>query len=70
VAEATHVELGDISRDSSVVPSGGLALMCGHGERAASAASLLERVGRTDVVVMIGGPGDWARGGRHLTASE
>jgi rhodanese-related sulfurtransferase len=34
--------------------------MCGHGERAASGASMLERAGRIDVAVLPGGPGDWA----------
>ncbi|MGH3428731.1 MAG: rhodanese-like domain-containing protein [Mycobacteriales bacterium] len=34
--------------------------MCGHGERAMTAASLLERAGRTDVAVLEGGPEDWA----------
>jgi rhodanese-related sulfurtransferase len=33
--------------------------MCGHGERAATAASLLERAGRHDVAVVAGGPDDW-----------
>jgi rhodanese-related sulfurtransferase len=35
-------------------------VMCGHGERAATAASMLERAGRRDVVVVVGGPDDWA----------
>jgi hydroxyacylglutathione hydrolase len=34
--------------------------MCGHGERAMSAASLLARAGRSDVTVLEGGPDDWA----------
>jgi rhodanese-related sulfurtransferase len=34
--------------------------MCGHGERAASAASVLERAGRNDVSVLAAGPSDWA----------
>jgi rhodanese-related sulfurtransferase len=34
--------------------------MCGHGERAATAASLLERAGHTAVAVLTGGPRDWA----------
>jgi rhodanese-related sulfurtransferase len=41
--------------------------MCGHGERAAGAAGLLERAGRRDVAVLVGGPDDWARvSGRAL----
>ena len=35
--------------------------MCGHGERAMSAASLLLRTGRRDLVVLAGGPDDLAR---------
>jgi rhodanese-related sulfurtransferase len=34
--------------------------MCGHGERAATAASILERAGHPGVAVAIGGPEDWA----------
>ena len=41
--------------------------MCGHGERAIGAASLLERAGRRDLTVLDGGPGAWARAtGRFL----
>jgi hypothetical protein len=34
--------------------------MCGHGERAATGASLLERAGRTDLSILVGGPEDRA----------
>jgi hydroxyacylglutathione hydrolase len=34
--------------------------MCGHGERAAGAASLLERAGHHHLAVLVGGPDDWA----------
>jgi rhodanese-related sulfurtransferase len=41
--------------------------MCGHGERAATAASVLEAAGHADVAVLDGGPGDWAAAhGRDL----
>jgi rhodanese-related sulfurtransferase len=44
--------------------------MCGHGERAATGASLLERAGY-DITVVKGGPDDWAaHGGRHLAAAS
>ncbi|HUY51234.1 MAG TPA: rhodanese-like domain-containing protein [Streptosporangiaceae bacterium] len=33
--------------------------MCGHGERAATAASVLERAGHAGVAVLAGGPPDW-----------
>ena len=42
------------------LPGRRLTLMCGHGERAMTAASLLARQGRTDTAVAIGGPDDWA----------
>jgi rhodanese-related sulfurtransferase len=32
---------------------------CGHGERAMTAASLLERTGHTDLTVLAGGPDDY-----------
>ena len=56
---ALHVELGEIDR--GVVPSGRVSVMCGHGERAMSAASVLTRAGHTDVTVLTGGPDDWSR---------
>jgi len=56
---AVHVELGDIADHGRGLPTGELAVMCGHGERAATAASLLEKAGRRDIAVVIGGPDDW-----------
>jgi hydroxyacylglutathione hydrolase len=35
-------------------------VMCGHGERATTGASLLERAGHRDVSVLVGGPDEWA----------
>lgn len=58
VAGAAHVELGELGARSGDVPTGALAVMCGHGERAMTAASLLQRSGRTDVVAVAGGPDD------------
>jgi rhodanese-related sulfurtransferase len=41
--------------------------MCGRGERAATAASVLERAGRRDLSILAGGPADWAAAtGRRL----
>jgi rhodanese-related sulfurtransferase len=37
-------------------------VICGHGERAMTAASLLERGGRGEVTVLAGGVDDWAAG--------
>jgi rhodanese-related sulfurtransferase len=67
---AVHVELGDIARRTDALPTGRLAVMCAHGERAATAASLLEQAGRGDVSVVIGGPDDWAAGGGELAAGS
>lgn len=69
VPDAIHVELGDIAGRAADLPAGPLALMCGHGERAATAASLLERAGRTDLAVVVGGPSDWTASGRRLATS-
>ncbi|MFA9432608.1 rhodanese-like domain-containing protein [Egicoccus sp. AB-alg2] len=55
---AAHVELGRLTETLADVPGGPVLLHCGHGERAMSAASLLERAGRRDVAVLAGGPSD------------
>jgi rhodanese-related sulfurtransferase len=70
IPNSLHVELGDIARRATSIPTGPLAVMCAHGERAASAASLLERAGRSDVAVVIGGPDGWAAGGAKLAAGS
>lgn len=57
-------------RDTSALPHGPVAVMCAHGERAATAASLLEQAGREDVAVVVGGPEDWAARGRRLASEE
>jgi hydroxyacylglutathione hydrolase len=65
VPGAVNVELGDVP--GTEVPAGRIVVMCGHGERAMTGASLLERAGRDDVVVLRGGPDDWtAATGRAL----
>ncbi|MDQ3664106.1 MAG: MBL fold metallo-hydrolase [Actinomycetota bacterium] len=58
VAGAAHVELGDLGTQTDDLPAGPLAVMCGHGERAMTAASVLERAGRTDLVAVAGKPED------------
>jgi hydroxyacylglutathione hydrolase len=57
---ALHVELGTLM-EAGDLPAGPLALMCGHGERAMTAASLLDRAGRRDLTVLLGGPAEWSR---------
>jgi hydroxyacylglutathione hydrolase len=64
---AHHVELGRL-RFANGEMAGVDAVMCGHGERAATAASLLEQAGQPAVAVVVGGPDDWAaHSGRALT---
>jgi hydroxyacylglutathione hydrolase len=60
VPDAIHVELGDAAERAAALPPGPLTVMCGHGERAMSAASILAARGRTDACVLVGGPGDVA----------
>jgi hydroxyacylglutathione hydrolase len=60
VPGARHAELGALAEKLSELPAGPVAVMCGHGERAMGAASLLARAGRTDISVLDGGPEDWA----------
>jgi glyoxylase-like metal-dependent hydrolase (beta-lactamase superfamily II)/rhodanese-related sulfurtransferase len=69
VPSAHNVELGDLSGPPAGVPPRPTVVMCGHGERAMTAASLLARTGRTDISVLAGGPEDWAEAtGRSLQA--
>lgn len=59
VPGAAHRELGSLAGTPSLVDEP-VTVMCGHGERAMSAASVLERAGRDEVSVLLGGPADWA----------
>jgi rhodanese-related sulfurtransferase len=61
---ARHVELGALT-GADELPGGPLAVMCGHGERAMTGASLLQRAGHRDLTVLVGGPGDWSRATRR-----
>ncbi|QIK75715.1 MBL fold metallo-hydrolase [Nocardioides piscis] len=56
---AEHLELGALIDHARDVPNEPLVVMCGHGERAMSAASMLARAGRRDITVLEGGPDDW-----------
>jgi hydroxyacylglutathione hydrolase len=67
---ALAVELGALAGDRLPVelPEGPVTVMCGHGERAMTAASLLARAGHHDLQVAHGGPQDWQRAtGQALT---
>ncbi len=63
---ALRAELGTLSEPSGTVPAGAV-VMCGHGEGAATAASMLARRGGSGLAVLAGGPADWAKAtGRTL----
>ncbi|MHB1886107.1 MAG: MBL fold metallo-hydrolase [Acidimicrobiales bacterium] len=61
---ALHVELGSLA--DAQLDRAPRTLMCGHGERAMTAASILEARGRVEPTVVVGGPTDWADSGRRL----
>jgi glyoxylase-like metal-dependent hydrolase (beta-lactamase superfamily II)/rhodanese-related sulfurtransferase len=63
---AVHVELGELPRRVDTAPDP-VTVMCSHGERAMTAATVLERAGRRDLAVLVGGADDWAEAtGRPL----
>jgi glyoxylase-like metal-dependent hydrolase (beta-lactamase superfamily II) len=68
IPAARHVELGDLLRGARELPAVPTVVMCGHGERATTAASLLERAGHRDIAVLVGGPDDWATATGHALA--
>jgi len=57
---ARNIELGTLTSRAARVAGRPVVTMCGHGERAATAASVLERAGHTGVAVLPGGPPEWA----------
>jgi glyoxylase-like metal-dependent hydrolase (beta-lactamase superfamily II)/rhodanese-related sulfurtransferase len=66
---AVHLELGDLATQTDAVPDTPVTVMCGHGERAMTAASLLHRAGHRDLSVLVGGADDWATAtGQQLRA--
>src|SRR6266705_3715436 len=60
---AHHAELGTLTGPAAGLADGPVAVMCGHGERAMTGASLLAAGpgGAAAVSVLRGGPGDWAK---------
>jgi len=65
---AINGELGSLT--TAPVPAGPITVMCGHGERAMTAASILTDLGHRDVAVLDGGPDTWsAATGQHLEQS-
>ncbi|MFJ3307634.1 rhodanese-like domain-containing protein [Streptomyces sp. NPDC086549] len=66
VPGALGIELGTLAAQAVDAPARPV-VACGHGERAMTAASLLERAGHTNVAVLDGGPADYAAAhGHHL----
>jgi rhodanese-related sulfurtransferase/glyoxylase-like metal-dependent hydrolase (beta-lactamase superfamily II) len=59
VPGAVHIELGDLPGREQQAP-GHAVVMCGHGERAMTAASLLQAAGSHGLAVLAGGVQDWA----------
>ncbi|MDO8363973.1 MAG: rhodanese-like domain-containing protein [Actinomycetota bacterium] len=69
VPGSVNIELGAIS--GTAVTSGPVTVMCGHGERAMTGASILAAAGRDDVLVLDGGPDTWsAATGQALETSQ
>jgi len=68
VPGAVHIELGSLSHAD--VPAGPITTMCGYHERAMTAASILERRGRTDLAVVFEGFRAWRDGGHPIEANE
>ncbi len=58
VPGALSIELGAVS--DARLTAGPMSVMCGHGERAMTAASILTARGRDSVVVLDGGPDTWS----------
>jgi glyoxylase-like metal-dependent hydrolase (beta-lactamase superfamily II)/rhodanese-related sulfurtransferase len=60
---AVTIELGALAGDRlpAELPAGPVTVMCGHGERAMTAASLLVRARHHDLRVARGSPKDWQR---------
>jgi rhodanese-related sulfurtransferase/glyoxylase-like metal-dependent hydrolase (beta-lactamase superfamily II) len=57
---ARNIELGALTGNAASLENRPVVTMCGHGERAATAASVLERAGHTAVAALTGGPEDWS----------
>jgi glyoxylase-like metal-dependent hydrolase (beta-lactamase superfamily II)/rhodanese-related sulfurtransferase len=64
---AQHVELGSIKDSNGKIPAGPLTIYCGHGERAMTAASLLEATGHRGLAVLDGGFAAWSDAGQPVT---
>jgi hydroxyacylglutathione hydrolase len=65
---ARHVELGSVMASTGAIPGGPLTIYCGHGERAMTAASLLEGQGRGSLAVLDGGFDAWRSANRPIAS--
>jgi len=65
---ARHVELGSVMASTGAIPAGPLTIYCGHGERAMTAASLLEGQGRGSLAVLDGGFDAWRSANRTIAS--
>jgi hydroxyacylglutathione hydrolase len=54
------IELGALIEHASGLPARAVTVMCEHGQRAATGASLLERAGHTQLSILSVGAHDWA----------
>lgn len=63
---AQHVELGRVKDSVDVIPATPLTIYCRHGDRAMTAASLLEAAGRHELAVLDGGFDAWSEAGRSV----
>ncbi len=58
IPRSVNLELGSVT--DAALTTGPMTVMCGHGERAMTAASILTANGHTEVSVFDGGPDTWA----------
>jgi rhodanese-related sulfurtransferase len=63
---AEHLELGSLTRSAQLLPSCPLTVYCGHGERAMTAASLLEAQAYRNLAVLDGGFEAWTEANRPI----
>jgi hydroxyacylglutathione hydrolase len=66
---AAHVELGSLVHHTPALDDRSIVVMCGHGERAMSAASILAPRGVTNISVLHGGPAELAAARREQLAT-
>jgi hydroxyacylglutathione hydrolase len=68
VPGALNIELARLT--ARAVSAGPVTVMCGHGERAMTGASILAAQGHADVMVLDGGPDTWAASSRQPLAAS